>query len=135
MRQLVCIVALLLVAGCDSAEEAVPLDDTLIVSVQEPATLALVTEEAHGCFTPIVASARSRDAALQVEVEGLQLVEGPTCLALTTSVWTRGLPSFTDELRVEIRHRGATDVYLVRKTSGGLALEAVETSTTRLGPR
>jgi hypothetical protein len=127
-------VLLLLVstAGCDSyGVDPVPLDDVLIVGVDADGTLRLVTEGTPGCFVPIVAEADRSGATVDIRVFGLEPVTGPTCLALTPSIWETALPQSEDRLTVEIRHRGETDVYTVTATRGGYLLEPVRTSVTR----
>lgn len=135
MRQLVLLLLLTLV-GCDTTGiDPAPFTETLIVEIENETVLRLTTDGAPGCMTPMVIETETTANELAVHVLGLQVIEGPVCLAIIPSTWTQALPVFADSLQLEIEHRGETDLYVIRDAQGGRQLEAVRTSSTRPGPR
>ena len=143
MRRVLLAFVLLSLAGCDSlGTDIVALDDVLVVdlvavSPTSPPVLGFVTEGTPGCATPIAYETRVASDVLTVEVEGLEITRGPTCLALIPSSFTVALPStrYGGPLTVDVRHRGETDRYTVQFDGEGPVLVPVHTSVTRPGPR
>ena len=125
-------------AACDSAADLEPVAGVVLVSVGEAPNdgpgLLLRTEAAYPCGSRLVVSEESGEARLSVAVEGVAAADGPPCLAPDAPLaYATFLPAAEPTAEVEVRHRGAADLY--RYTCGfvGCALEAVRTSTTRLG--
>ena len=128
-------VAASLLVGCDSSgPDVVDLDDVLLVDLVEGgAVVRLETEGTPGCYVPIVYETRVTPAVLRVRIDGLAVESGPACRAITTSQVRVALPPESAVgLRLEIEHRGETDAYVVRAGFGGLFLDPVRQSVTRL---
>lgn len=134
--------ALLLAAAislvaCDSGGvDVAALDDGLLVDLVADGTVVrLETESVHGCFVPVVYRTRVQPAVLVVRIEGLAIVAGPACRALTTSQARVLLPPEPmDGFRVRVEHRGEADLYAVRTGGGGAVLEPIRQQVTRLRP-
>lgn len=126
--------ALLSFAGCDSAVED-RYDGIIEVSITDesgPLALRLVAVEDTGCNRRLVLDARSEADRLGIEVRGL----GPhtACDGVIPASETVSLEGVTAEgVLVEIEHAGATDQYRLDRSGPTATLDAVRTSTTRLG--
>lgn len=133
------IVAASWAAGCDSVGSGLtPLADVLVVDVSDtsPLTVSFVTEGRPGCYVPIAHRTRAIGTTLSVEVDGLDHDAASPCRALTPSAFAVAVPmGVQGDLRLEIRHRGQTDVYDLRSGLAGWYLDPVRQSVTRLGPR
>ena len=128
----------LLVGGCDASSGPVSLDDVLVLDVVAgaPAVVAFTTEGTPGCYVPIAHRTRVVGTVVSVEVDGLDVAAGYPCRAITPSSFAVALPmGVAGDLRIEVRHRGETDAYVVRGGDDGPVLDPVRTSVTRLGPR
>lgn len=132
MRQFAAFLLLLAAAGCDTGDDVRPFDDVMIVELKERVGLQLETESYAFCGTPIYVSSRSSPGALDVYVEGARQGVGG-CDALKAGQWSTALHELP--LDLSIYHNGSTDRYRITANASGVELVAIETSTTRLGPR
>jgi hypothetical protein len=74
-------------------------------------------------------------ALVHLDVEGVDL-SGAGCEAADAPLAASApLPNPEPVVDVEVRHRGATDLYRYVSGFAGVTFEAVRTSTTRLGTR
>lgn len=125
---------LLLAAGCDSLVED-GYDGVIEVSITDASgalSLRLVAIEDTGCDRQLVLDADPEADRLEVEVRGLG-PENP-CDAVIPASATVSLEGVTAAtFPVEIEHAGSTDRYRLDRSGASATLEAVETSTTRLG--
>lgn len=120
------------IGGCDANDEIVPVPDVMLVHLV-PQGLRLVTESYSYCEQPIYIGTRAEPGVLYVEVIGAERIVGAQCRAALAASATVSIPE--TPLDVRIRHRGRTDRYRITSGAAGHELVAVETSTTRLGPR
>ena len=120
-------------AGCDSADDLVPIADAMLVGLTDERLLQVATESYDLCGVPIYVDSQSGPSTLDVYVRGAARVNA-SCDALVRGTWAVALPAgLPTEIRVH--HRGATDLYEVRSANAGLDLVAVRTSTTQLEAR
>lgn len=139
MRPLLALFALLTLAGCDSEAEPGVADDILIVSLGEAPTdgpaVRLQTEGDYRCGAVLTVAVEQSVGLVRVGVEGVDL-SGPTCSGPNAPAQGFAeLPVPNPTVDVEVRYRGATDLYRYACGFAGCDFTAVRTSTTRLGPR
>lgn len=122
-----------LVAGCDSADDLRPIPDVMIVELVAPGLLQLETESYAFCGIPIYVDSQTGPQSVDVEVRGAERVS-VSCDGLVAATWRIGIPE-ASPVDVSIRHQGQTDQYQIRYVAGGRQLDALKISTTRPGPR
>ncbi|WP_412063518.1 hypothetical protein [Rubrivirga sp. IMCC45206] len=124
------LLALLALAACDSTDDLRPIPEDMLVDLTDDGRLRVTTDSYHYCGIPIFVDSEARPASLTVFVRGA-LVVSASCDGLAPAAWTLAIPA-GDPVRVSIHHRGAVDLYEIDRTTDGLVLTAVRTSTTRL---
>ena len=92
----------------------------------------LETEGYNHCGRSVYVESRSAPGVLDVDVRGASIGSG--CDGLVALRWSVAI-SGPLPLDVSVRHEGATDRYRIVAGDTGLQIVALETSTTRLGPR
>ena len=130
---------LLALAACDSSGvDPAPYTGVVEVSLAPDADgrtgLLLVAVDDTGCASPLVVETDATTERLDVRVVGIARRDGPTCLAIIPASVLVPLP-FASQGRfpVSVAHRSATDEYAYSIGFAGERLDAVRTSTTRLG--
>lgn len=140
MRLLVALVSVLAFAGCSAFEgDLEPVDGLLVVSLGEGpddgTDLWLATEDAYPCGSRLIVSAEEGRGRVHVDVEDVRPSDTPCSAADGPISAFADLPVPSPTVDIEVRHRGATDLYRYACGFAGCDLSAVRTSTTRLGPR
>jgi len=134
MRQLVLILLCGLV-GCDTpGVHPKSLDAGLVIELETESLLRLTSDGRSSCAERLFLGHTTSRAGLVITVRGLWS-QNAICVFDTLPSGTVELPMFEEVLEVSISHNGATDQYRIRETSEGRQLEAVQTSSTRPGPR
>lgn len=140
MRLPLCALVLITLAGCDSDGPGVePVDDVLIVSLGEATSdgpgVQIETEGTYPCGAALVVDVTESAGLVRMDVQGVDL-SGTTCAAAERPLFaSAALPIPNPTVDVEVRHRGATDLYRYACGFAGCDFTAVRASTTRLGPR
>lgn len=136
MRRCFLACGLLLVAGCDTyGYHPERLDAGLVVELATESQLVLTSDGRSYCNVRLNVGSHAVQTGLMITVRGIWQNRGAICVFDQLPSGTVDLPTFDDVLNVSIAHNGATDRYRIRETPEGRQLEAIETHTTRPGPR